>query len=153
MLDGKGRTLINFLVHCHRGTMFIKSIDASAYVKDAALLSELMDGFIQDIGVHNIVQIITNNAANYVVAGKMLMKRDSTLFWTPCATHCIDLMSKDIGKIPFIKEVIDQARSIPKFIYNHAFVLSLMRRHTKNKELRRPTTMRFAFTFIIENQA
>ena len=33
--DGKGRTLINFLVHCPRGKMFIKSIDASAYVKDA----------------------------------------------------------------------------------------------------------------------
>ena len=121
--------------------MFIKSIDASAYVKDAALLCELMEGFIQDIGVHNVVQIITDNATNYVETGKMLMERHSTLFWTLCVAHCIDLMLEDMGKIPFIKEVIDQARSIPKFIYNHAFVLSLMRRHTKNKELRRPTNM------------
>ena len=30
--DGKGRTLINFLVHCPRGTMFIKIVDASASV-------------------------------------------------------------------------------------------------------------------------
>ena len=83
--DGKGRTLVNFLVHCPRGTMFVKSIDASTHVKDAALLCELMDGFIQDIGAHNVVQVITDNAANYVAAGRMLMDRYPSLFWTPCA--------------------------------------------------------------------
>jgi hypothetical protein len=50
MFDGwtnrKGRSLLNFLVHCPRGTMFIKSIDASTHVKDATLLCELMDAFI-----------------------------------------------------------------------------------------------------------
>ena len=107
-----------------------------------------VDGwFIQDMGAHNVVQVITNNAVTYVAASRMLMDRYPSLFWTPCAAHCIDLMLEDMGKIPF-KVVIDQARAIPKFIYNHGFVLSLMRRHTKNKELRRPTTMRFAFTFI-----
>ena len=60
--------------------MFIKSIDASTYVKDASLLCELMEGFIKDIGVNNVVQIIIDNAANYVATGKMLMERLSTLF-------------------------------------------------------------------------
>ena len=144
----KGRSLLNFLVHCPRGTMFIKSIDASAHVKDAALLCELMDAFIHEIGVHNVVQIITDNAANYVAAGRLLMERNRSLFWTPCAAHCIDLMLEDMGKTSFIKEVIDQARSVPKFIYNHIWVLSLMRRHTRNKELRRPAITRFATNFI-----
>ena len=36
--DTKGRTLINFLVNFPMGIMFIKSIDASFHVKDAALL-------------------------------------------------------------------------------------------------------------------
>ena len=44
--DVKGRTLLNFLVHCPKGTMFIKLVDALAHVKDGALLCELMDGFI-----------------------------------------------------------------------------------------------------------
>ena len=78
--DSKGRTLINFLVHCPRGTMFVKSIDASAHVKDAALLCKLMDGFIQDIGVHNVVQVITDNAANYVAVSRILMERYPSLF-------------------------------------------------------------------------
>jgi 2-keto-4-pentenoate hydratase len=99
--------------------MFIKSIDASAHVKDVALLCELMDAFIQEIGMHNVVQIIIDNAANYVVVGRLLMERNRSLFWTPSFAHCIDLMLEDMGKTSFIKEVIDQARSIPKFIYNN----------------------------------
>jgi hypothetical protein len=146
--DRKGRSLLNFLVHYPRGTMFIKLVDASTDVKDVALLCELMDAFIQEIGLHNVVQIITNNAANYVAAGRLLMERYRSLFWTPCTAHCIDLMLEDMGKTSFIKEVIDQARRVPKFIYNHTFVLSLMRRHTKNKELWRSTIARFSIDFI-----
>jgi hypothetical protein len=48
--DQKGRTLLNFLVNCPRGTMFIKSVDASAHIKDALLLCELLDGFIREVG-------------------------------------------------------------------------------------------------------
>jgi hypothetical protein len=95
--DGKGRTLLNFLVHCPKGTMFIKSVDASAHVKDATLLCELLHGFIEEIGVHHVVQIVTDNATNYMVVGRMLMERHSTVFWTPCAAHCIDLMLEDVG--------------------------------------------------------
>jgi hypothetical protein len=146
--DRKGRSLLNFLVHCPRGIMFIKSIDASAHVKDAALLCEVMDVFIQEIGVHNVVQIITDNAANYVVVGRLLMERNRSLFWTPWAAHCIDLMLENMGKTSFIKEVIDQAGSVPKFIYNHIWVLGLMRRHTRNMELRHPAITRFATNFI-----
>ena len=47
--DGKGRTLLNFLVHCPRGTMFIKSVDASVYVKNAQLLHELLDDLVREI--------------------------------------------------------------------------------------------------------
>ena len=75
-----------------------------------------------------------DNAAKYVVAGRILMHRYPTLFWTPCAAHCIDLILEDIAKIPYIKDIFELAKSITKFIYNHAFVLSLIRRFTNNRE-------------------
>jgi hypothetical protein len=53
--------------------MFIKSVDASAYTKDAQLLCELLDDFIRERGLQFVVQVIMDNAANYVVAGRMLM--------------------------------------------------------------------------------
>ena len=124
--DQKGRTLINFLVSCPKGTMFIKSVDASHQIKDARTLCDLLDVFILEVGAEHVVQVITNNATNYVVASRVLMERHPTLFWTPCAAHCIDLMLEDIGKIPFVKDIVDSSKSITKFIYNHACVLKLM---------------------------
>eukprot|EP00253_Pinus_taeda_P001667 PITA_01667 len=132
--DQKGRTLINFLVSCPKGTMFIKSVDASAQIKDARTLCDLLDVFILEVGEQNVVQV-TDNAANYVAAGRILMDRHPTLFWTPCAAHCIDLMLEDIAKIPFVKDIVDSSKSTTKFIYNHTSVLSLVRRFTNNKEL------------------
>jgi hypothetical protein len=57
-----------------------------------------------------------NNVANYVVVDKLLMERYWTLYWTPCATHCIDLMLEDTGKIPWIKEIVDSTRSVTIYI-------------------------------------
>eukprot|EP00253_Pinus_taeda_P036308 PITA_36308 len=150
--DQKGRTLINFFVSCPKGTMFIKSVDASAQIKDARTLCDLLDVFILEVGEQNVVQVITDNAANYVAAGRMLMDRHPTLFWTPCVAHCIDLMLEDIGKIPFVKDIVDSSKSITKFIYNHTSVLSLMRRFTNNKELVRPAITRAVACFANEPQ-
>jgi len=79
MLDGwtnpKCRTLLNFLVNCSKGTMFIKYVDASTNIKDTILLCELLDRFIQEVGPHNVVQFITNNVVNYFVASMFLMPR------------------------------------------------------------------------------
>ena len=76
----------------------MRFVDASAHVKDAALLCGLLDEFIQEIRPQHVVQVITDNAANYVDAGRMLMARYPTLFWTPCAAHCLDLILEDLGK-------------------------------------------------------
>jgi hypothetical protein len=76
------------------------------------------------------------------------MQRYPSLYWSPCAAHCIDLMLEDMGKLPWIKEIIDSARSVTKYIYNHTFVLSLMRQFTGNIELVHPAITRFATNFI-----
>ena len=128
--------------------MFIRSVDAFAHTKDAILLCELLDGFIQEIGPQNVVQVITNNVVNYVAASRLLMMRHPSLFWTPCAAHCIDLMLEDMDNIPFIKDIVDSSRSITKFIYNHTSALNLMRQFTNNRELVHSTITRFATSFI-----
>ena len=60
--------------------MFIKSVDASHQIKDAKTLCDLLDAFILEVGEQHVVQVITDNAANYVVAGRVLMDRHSTFF-------------------------------------------------------------------------
>jgi hypothetical protein len=71
--DHKSKTLINFLVNCPRGTMFIKYFDASEDVKGALLLCELLDRFIQEVCPQHVVQVIMDNTTNYIVADMLLM--------------------------------------------------------------------------------
>ena len=126
----------------------MKSIDASGKTKNVEYLCEIIDEVIKDVSEENVVQIVTDNAANYVAARKLLMERHPHIFWTPCAAHCIDLMLEDLGKLPWIKKIIEQGRSVCKFIYNHTWVLDLMRKHNDQKELSRPGITRFATNFL-----
>ena len=54
MSDGwtvqRNRTLINFLVSCPKGTMFLKSVDASNKVKSFQLICEMVEEVVQEVG-------------------------------------------------------------------------------------------------------
>ncbi|XP_059075804.1 uncharacterized protein LOC131043866 [Cryptomeria japonica] len=146
--DRRNRTLLNFLVSSGGSTMFLKSIDASSHVKNAAYLCEAIEEVIDEVGEENVVQVVTDNAASYVAVGKLLMERHPKIFWSPCAAHCLDLMLEDIGKLGWVKECVERAKNICKFIYNHALVLSIMRQYTGERELARPGITRFASNFL-----
>lgn len=146
--DGRNRTLINFIVVSNGVMVFLKSIDASNIVKNAENLSLMLEEVVLEVGIENVVQVVTDNAAAYVAAGKLLQDRHPTLFWTPCAAHCLDLLLEDIGKIDWVKPIVEEARDITKYIYNHPWVLQLMREHTKGKELVRSGATRFATNFL-----
>jgi hypothetical protein len=87
------------------------------------------------MGETNFVQIITDNAYNYVLTGKMLESNYKTIFWTPYVAHCIELMLESIGKQYWIKNIVEHSKCITKYIYNHSRVLNLMRKNTKGKDL------------------
>ncbi|XP_028094883.1 uncharacterized protein LOC114294889 [Camellia sinensis] len=95
-----------------------------------------------EIGEDNVVQVITDDASNYVNVGSRLMEKRKKLYWTPCAAHCIDLMLEDIGKLKVCDQTLSLSRQVVKFIYGHCWVLSMMRSFTKNSELLRPVVTR-----------
>ncbi|RWR85049.1 hypothetical protein CKAN_01389100 [Cinnamomum micranthum f. kanehirae] len=152
MMDGwtdkKGRTLLNFLVNCPKGTMFVESIDASSYSKDVEKMFQLIEKFVERIGEANVVQIVTDSAAANVLAGKFLEAKFAHLYWTPCAAHCLDLMLEDIFKIPSLKRTFERAIVVHGFIYNRPTLLNMMRRFTQMKELIKPAKTRFATAFL-----
>ena len=69
------------------------------------------------------------------------------LYWTLCATHCIDLMFEDIGKRTSVAEVISNACKITNFIYNHGWSLAQMRKFCGG-DIVRPKATRFATNYI-----
>ncbi|KAJ9187043.1 hypothetical protein P3X46_002540, partial [Hevea brasiliensis] len=70
--DKKQRILINFLVNSPKGTIFMESIDASKYSKTGDKMYELLNRFIERVGEANVVQVVTDNASNCVLAVHVL---------------------------------------------------------------------------------
>ncbi|XP_010915722.1 uncharacterized protein [Elaeis guineensis] len=133
--DNKSRALINFFASSPLGTFFHKSVDASTYFKNTKCLCDLFDSIIQDFGPENVVQVITDNALNYANVGNHIMQNYSTIFWSPCASHCLNLILEDFSKIDWVNRCILQAQSITRFIYNHTWLRDLVRKFTGGQEI------------------
>ena len=80
------------------------------------------------------------------------MQKYGSFYWSPCVAHCIDLMLEKFSNsryFPIIDEIIQKAKKITKFIYNHGKILSLMRSDfTNGRDLIRPAITRFATEFL-----
>ncbi|RVW62613.1 hypothetical protein CK203_059531 [Vitis vinifera] len=114
--DNRQRTLINFLVYCPEGISFVKSVDASDIVKDATNLFQLFDEVTEWVGPLNVVHVVTDNAANYVAAGRLISQKHKHINWSPCAAHCLNLIFKDIGKMDHVAELVRRAS---KSLHDH----------------------------------
>ncbi|XP_020579099.1 uncharacterized protein LOC110023830 isoform X2 [Phalaenopsis equestris] len=146
--DGKSKSLIVFSVASAKGMIYLKSVDVSARADDTYYLVDLLGSVIREIGEENVVQIITDNATNYACAAALLLKRHPSLFWCPCASYCIQKMLEDISELEWVSEVLGEARSVARFIYNNEWVLSLIRKFTGGRELIRPKLTRFMMNFL-----
>ncbi|XP_028084270.1 uncharacterized protein LOC114285424 [Camellia sinensis] len=133
--DKRNRALINFLVNCPRGSMFIESVDASSLSKDANKMFELLDNFVERIGEANVVQVVTDSASANVLVGKFLEAKRPQLYWTPCAAHCLDLMLEDVFKIPNFNKTFEKAIAVHGYIVNCSSLLNMRRQFTQCKDL------------------
>ena len=115
-------SIINLMVYSKGSIIFLKSVDASYKIKDNKYIYGLLKYVIKEVGEANVIQIVTDNGLAFVKAEKLLMKKYN-LYWTPCASHYIDLMFEDIGKRDCVTELIMNARKITNFIYNHGCLL------------------------------
>ena len=113
------------------------------------MLSCEISQVIDFVGPENVVQVVTDNASNYVAAGRDLCDKYPKIYWTPCAAHCIDLMFEDFSKLIFdVKDVVNDARIITRFVYNHLAVLQLLKKFNNGREIIRPGATRFATNFL-----
>lgn len=148
--DIRKRNVYNVLVSSCKGTMFIKAIDASASgltITGAFIWGHLRE-VIMDIGVQNVVQVVTDNGSNCVSMGHMLEDEFPSISWTPCASHCLDLLIEDVGKIFWVDHIFKTARSMVRFVKKRPKVTSMFRANS-TLELLKPSATRFAYMFIV----
>lgn len=134
--DNKLKALINFSVASPMGTFFLKTVDASSHFKTHRGLYDLFDEVIQEVGPENVVQIIADRNINYGSTDKLVAQNyGGAIFWSPCASFCVNAMLDDFSKIDWVNQCICQAQTVTRFIYNSRWVLDLARKCVAGQEL------------------
>jgi hypothetical protein len=101
---------------CPSGDVFINSIDTTREQKDAHYICNALGGYIETIGVHNIVQICINNASSMKNLIDILIHCFPSLYFQGCVAYYLDFLLEDWGKITWAKRIVKKAKVIVSFI-------------------------------------
>jgi hypothetical protein len=145
--DTRHYHLISFLTNSPAGTYFLGSVDTSSQVASDNMLADLLEKQFDKIGRELVVQIVTDNGANFKAAGRIFMDRIPYLFWIACAAHCLDLLLEDIEKIKEFNTCINMTKKVPRFIYKHVRIHNIVREKIGG-DLVRPGVTHFATSFL-----
>ncbi|KAL3820010.1 hypothetical protein ACJIZ3_005915 [Penstemon smallii] len=80
----------------HFGPVFIRATNCQGQYKDKFFIANLIREVITEIGVSNVVQVITDNALVCRAAGLLIEQTYPHIFWTPCVVHTLNLALKYI---------------------------------------------------------
>ena len=78
--DKKRRSICNFLVNSPKRTVFIYSLDTSDISKTADKVYKMLDDVVELVGEENVVQVGTDNSANFKAAEELLMQKREHLY-------------------------------------------------------------------------
>ncbi|KAK8516369.1 hypothetical protein V6N12_068976 [Hibiscus sabdariffa] len=159
--DPTRKPLINFMATFGNGPMFLKAVNCFGEVKDKFSIANLMKEVIDEVGHQNVMQIITDNAANCKGAGEIIESMYPYIYWTPCVVHTLNLALKNICSAKNIEgneetynlchwiiEVHGDAVQIKNFIMNHNMRLVIFQRFSPLKLLSVADT-RFASIIVM----
>ncbi|GJV08765.1 hAT dimerization domain, ribonuclease H-like domain protein [Tanacetum coccineum] len=80
----------------NRAIVLLKAVNCFGEVKDRFFIADLMKEVINEIGHQNVVQIITDNAANCKADGQLIESQFPHIYWTPCVVHTLNFAVKNI---------------------------------------------------------
>ena len=159
--DPTRKPLINFIATSGSGPIFLKAVNCFGEVKDRFFISGLMKEVINEVGHQNVVQIITDNAANCKAAGEIIESTFPHIYWTPCVVHTLNLALKNIcaaknveknastyEECNWITDVHGDALAIKHFIMNHNMRLAIFSKFSPLKLLAVADT-RFASIIVM----
>ncbi|KAK8936347.1 hypothetical protein KSP39_PZI013696 [Platanthera zijinensis] len=93
-------------------------------------------------------QVIMDNSLNYACVGNHILQSYGSIFWSPCASHCLNLILDDFSRIDWVNRCILRAQTVTRFVYNNARVLELMMKFTGGQELVRSGITRPTSSFL-----
>eukprot|EP01018_Ginkgo_biloba_P013589 Gb_33657 [translate_table: standard] len=78
--DARNKPLINVIVVCPKGSMFLNVVDFNGELKDATFIANILIDAIESVGPSNVVQVITDNARVCKAVGLLVEARYENIF-------------------------------------------------------------------------
>ena len=92
----KGKPLISVLAMSVSGAIFLSAHDYSKKFKTSINIAKPLLETFERIGPYNVIQVITNNAANCKAMGAIIEDKYANIFWSGCLVHKMKLLMHDI---------------------------------------------------------
>ncbi|XP_057469642.1 uncharacterized protein LOC130758708 [Actinidia eriantha] len=149
----KNQHLINIMAVSGGKAIFINWHDVSSMEQNATNIAELLFKAIDYVGPSNVVQVVTDNAANCKAAGTIIQRKYGHIFWSGCLAHTLNLLMKDIAKsehpsLSFVDETYKRGKAVVKYIKNHSSCQFLFKSFSPLELLKSKKT-RFGHHFIV----
>ncbi|CAI5954376.1 unnamed protein product [Closterium sp. NIES-64] len=114
MTDKSGRPQANILLINDSGAVFTESIDCKLEMKTGGYIASVLRPIIEKVGPANIVALCMDGGSNYAAACRELMLEYPHIEHVPCATHVMDLLMEDIGKMDWAKDIGGKGKQVLK---------------------------------------
>ncbi|CAI6008951.1 unnamed protein product [Closterium sp. NIES-65] len=152
MTDRCGRPQANVMLVNDSGAVFVEAIDCNMESKTGGYIASLLRPIIEKVGPENVVALCMDGGSNYGAANKELMADWPHIEYVPCATHVLDLLMEDVGKITWCKDIVDLCGDMITYVRNHHFTRNYLRskkvKKGKGKQLVKPVGTRFGTNYI-----
>jgi hypothetical protein len=146
----RNQHLINVLGVSSTGAMFLAAHDSSSLIASSQKNSDLLLKTINDVGPSNVIQVITDNAANCKGASKIIERAHPRIFWSGCLVQTLNLLMHDVVKhreCGWINQLYKRGKQLIKFITRHTRINYFYNTHSRLQLLKIANT-RFSSYYL-----
>ncbi|CAI5978679.1 unnamed protein product [Closterium sp. NIES-65] len=147
MTDRCGRPRANILLVNDSGAVFEQAVDCNMESKTGGYIASLLRPVIDKVGPENVVAVCTDGGSNYASAARKIAGTWPHIEHVPCATHVLDLLMEDVGKMGWAKGLVEKGGEMITFVRNHHFTRAYMKK-VGGKQVLKPAGTRFGTQYI-----
>ncbi|CAI5525993.1 unnamed protein product [Closterium sp. Naga37s-1] len=115
--------------------------------KTRVYIASLLRPVIDKVGPENVVAVCTDGGSNYASEARKIGSTWPHIEHVPCATHVMDMMMEDVGKMGWAKGLVEKGGMMINFVRNHHFTRAFMKKGG-GKQVLKPAGTRFGKQYI-----
>ncbi|CAI5964276.1 unnamed protein product [Closterium sp. NIES-64] len=146
-VGGAGLKKANILLVNDSGAVFEQAVDCNMESKTGGYIASLLRPVIDKVGPENVVAVCIDGGSNYASAARKIASTWPHIEHVPCATHVLDLLMEDVGKMGWAKGLVEKGGEMITFVRNHHFTRACMKK-VGGKQVLKPAGTRFGTQYI-----